>query len=205
MLRDVQPNPDYVRRGFGSAPNMRMQSDRLAREIVAFLMLPLQRPCGGLDSPELYKQNKWAIIVFHQYKESKMAEIKTKVNDASVEEFLSKVEDEQKRQDCFEIVKLMKQVTKKEPKMWGPAIIGFGSYHYKYESGREGDMPQIAFSPRKQNLTLYIGVGDSSDNPLLKKLGKYTTGKVCLYIKKLADVDRHILQELIADSFERAP
>ena len=134
-----------------------------------------------------------------------MAEIKTKVNEASVEEFLSKVENEQKRRDSFEILKIMKQVTKQEPKMWGPAIIGFGSYHYKYESGREGDMPQIAFSPRKQYLTLYIGVGDDSDNPLLKKLGTYTTGKVCLYIKKLADVDRDVLQELIADSFERAP
>ena len=134
-----------------------------------------------------------------------MAEIKTKVNEASVEEFLSKVENEQKRRDSLELLKIMKQVTKQEPKMWGPAIIGFGSYHYKYESGREGDMPQIAFSPRKQNLTLYIGVGDDSDNPLLEKLGKYTTGKVCLYIKKLADVDRDVLQELIADSFEKAP
>jgi hypothetical protein len=134
-----------------------------------------------------------------------MAEIKTKVNEASVEEFLSTVENEQKRRDSFEIIKIMKQVTKKEPKLWGPAIIGFGSYHYKYESGREGDMPQIAFSPRKQYLTLYIGVGDDSDNPLLKKLGTYTTGKVCLYIKKLADVDRDVLQELIADSFEKAP
>ena len=133
-----------------------------------------------------------------------MAEMKTKMNDASVEEFLSKVEDEQKRKDCFEIIKIMKQVTKKEPKMWGTAIIGFGSYHYKYESGREGDMPQIGFSPRKQNITLYIGVGDNSDNPLLKKLGKYTTSKACLYIKKLTDVDRNVLQELIADSFKSA-
>ena len=133
-----------------------------------------------------------------------MAEMKTKVNEASVEEFLSKVEDEQKRRDCFEIVTIMQQVTKEAPKMWGSAIIGFGAYHYKYQSGREGDMPQIAFSPRKQNLTLYIGVGDNSDNPLLQKLGKYSTGKVCLYIKKLADVDRDVLQELIADSFERA-
>ena len=133
-----------------------------------------------------------------------MAEIQTKVNDASVEEFLNNVQDEQKRKDSFEILKIMKQVTKKEPKMWGPAIIGFGSSHYKYESGREGDMPQIAFSPRKQYLTLYIGIGDDSDNPLLKKLGKYTTSKVCLYIKKLADVDRNVLQELIADSFEKA-
>ena len=134
-----------------------------------------------------------------------MADIQTKVTEASVEEFLNTVEGEQKRKDSFEILKIMKQVTKQEPKMWGPAIIGFGSYHYKYESGREGDMPQIAFSPRKQNITLYIGVGDDSDNPLLKKLGKYTTGKVCLYIKKLADVDRSVLQELIAGSFESAP
>lgn len=134
-----------------------------------------------------------------------MAEIKTKVNDASVEEFLSKVENEQKRKDCFEIIKIMKQVTKEEPKMWGPAIIGFGTYHYKYESGREGDMPHIAFSPRKQNITLYIGVGENSENPLLKKLGKYKTSKVCLYINKLADVDRNVLQELIADSFKSTP
>jgi hypothetical protein len=134
-----------------------------------------------------------------------MAEIKTTVNDASVEDFLNKVENDQKRKDSFEILEMMQQVTKQEPKMWGSAIIGFGSYHYKYESGREGDMPQLAFSPRKQNITLYIGVGDDSDNPLLKKLGKYTTGKVCLYIKKLADVDRNVLHELIADSFERAP
>lgn len=129
-----------------------------------------------------------------------MANIKTKVNEASVQEFVNKIEDEQKRKDCFEIIRIMKQVMEEEPKMWGPAIIGFGSYHYKYESGREGDMPQIAFSPRKQNLTLYIGIGNNSDNPLLKKLGKYKTSKVCLYIKKLADVDINVLQELIADS-----
>lgn len=133
-----------------------------------------------------------------------MAEMKTKVNDASVEAFLNKVEDEQKRTDSFEIIKMMKQVTKEEPKMWGPAIVGFGSYHYKYESGREGDMPIIGFSPRKQNLTLYVGLGDDSENPLLKKLGKYTTGKVCLYIKKLADVDRTVLQDLITESFKKA-
>lgn len=133
-----------------------------------------------------------------------MADIKTKVNDASVEDFLRTVDGEQKRKDCFEIIEMMRQVTKKEPKMWGSAIIGFGSYHYAYESGREGDMPQIAFSPRKQNITLYIGVGDDTENPLLRKLGKYKTAKVCLYIKKLADVDRNVLQELIADAFARA-
>ena len=133
-----------------------------------------------------------------------MAEMKTKINDVSVEDFLNKVEDDQKRKDCFEIVEMMKQVTKEQPKMWGPAIIGFGSYHYKYESGREGDMMQIGFSPRKQNITLYVGLGGETESPLLKKLGKYTTGKGCLYIKRLADVDRKALQELIKDSFKKA-
>ena len=135
-----------------------------------------------------------------------MAEIQTKLNDASVEDFLNKVENEQKRKDSFEIIKMMKQATKEEPKMWGPAIIGFGSYHYKYESGREGDMPIIGFSPRKQSLTLYVGLGDDdSENPLLKKLGKHTTSKVCLYIKKLADVDRTVLQKLINESAKTTP
>ena len=134
-----------------------------------------------------------------------MAELKTKLNDASVEDFLNKVEDEQKRKDSFEIIKMMQQATQEEPKMWGPAIIGFGSYHYKYESGREGDMPIIGFSPRKQNLTLYVGLGGDSENPLLKKLGKHTTGKVCLYIKKLADVDRTVLQKLINESAKKTP
>ncbi len=133
-----------------------------------------------------------------------MAEIQTKLNDASVEDFLIKVENEQKRKDSFEIIKMMQQATKEEPKMWGPAIIGFGSYHYKYESGREGDMPIIGFSPRKQSLTLYVGLGDDdSENPLLKKLGKHTTSKVCLYIKKLADVDRTVLQKLINESAKK--
>jgi hypothetical protein len=132
-----------------------------------------------------------------------MAEMKTKLNGASIENFLNKVDDKQKRDDCFEIVKMMQQVTKEEPKMWGPAIIGFGSYHYKYESGREGDMMKIGFSPRKQNITLYVGLGDNTENPLLKKLGKYTTGKGCLYIKKLTDIDKKVLQELIAESFKR--
>jgi len=132
-----------------------------------------------------------------------MAEVKTKLNDASIEDFLNKVDDKQKRDDSFEIVKIMKLVTKEEPKMWGPAIIGFGSYHYKYESGREGDAPKIGFSPRKQNITLYIGLGSETENPLLKKLGKYTTGKGCLYIKRLADVDMKVLQGLITESFKR--
>lgn len=133
-----------------------------------------------------------------------MAEMKTVQTEASVEDFLNLIENDQKREDCFEIVKMMKQVTKKEPKMWGPSIIGFGSYHYKYESGREGDAPQIGFSPRKQNITLYILSDSDHENPLLQKLGKHSTSKVCLYIKRLADVDKKVLLELIKESFAKA-
>ena len=133
-----------------------------------------------------------------------MAEMKTVQTEASVEDFLNLIENSQKREDCFEIVKMMKQVTKKEPKMWGPSIIGFGSYHYKYESGREGDAPQIGFSPRKQNITLYILSDSDHENPLLQKLGKHSTSKVCLYIKRLADVDKKVLLELIKESFAKA-
>jgi hypothetical protein len=131
------------------------------------------------------------------------AELKTKVNDASVTEFLDGVADEQKRNDCFEILKLMKQVTKEEPKMWGSSIIGFGSYHYKGKSGREGDWMLTGFSPRKQNLTLYLMGGFEGHDALLKKLGKFTTGAGCLYIKKLDDVDKKVLKELVQASVRR--
>jgi hypothetical protein len=114
-----------------------------------------------------------------------MAENKTKQNEQSVEEFLTRIPDEKKRQDSFAILDLMKKVTGMEPKMWGDAIIGFGSYHYKYASGREGDSPLAGFSPRKQNLTFYIDAGFDQYDALLNELGKYTTGKYCLYIKKL--------------------
>ncbi|MDP1713506.1 MAG: DUF1801 domain-containing protein [Anaerolineales bacterium] len=129
-----------------------------------------------------------------------MAEPKTKVNNASVTDFLNTIEDETKRKDCFEILKLMKQITKEEPKMWGSSIIGFGSYHYVYASGREGDWMLTGFSPRKQNITLYIMPGFERYNSLMKKLGKYSTGKSCLYIKKLGDVDTKVLKELISQS-----
>ncbi|WKZ49289.1 MAG: DUF1801 domain-containing protein [Anaerolineales bacterium] len=131
------------------------------------------------------------------------AELKTKVNDASVTKFLNGVTDEQKRSDCFEILKMMKQVTKEEPKMWGSSIVGFGSYHYKGKSGREGDWMLTGFSPRKQNLTLYLMGGFDTHTALLKKLGKHTTSVGCLYIKKLDDVDKKVLKELIAASVKR--
>jgi hypothetical protein len=133
---------------------------------------------------------------------AKTAELKTKVNDASVADFLSSVADEQKQKDSFEILKIMKQITKEEPKMWGPSIVGFGSYHYKYESGREGDSPLMGFSPRKQNITLYIVPGFERYQGLMKKLGKYSTGKSCLYFKRLSDVDVDVLKERITESLK---
>lgn len=133
---------------------------------------------------------------------AKNAELKTKLNDASVDDFINTVPDEQIRADCFEIIKIMKQVTKAEPKMWGSSIVGFGSYHYKGASGREGDWMLVGFSPRKQNLTLYIMAGFDRYEALLKKLGKFSTGKSCLYIKKLADVDKKVLKELVSESVQ---
>lgn len=129
-----------------------------------------------------------------------MAEVKTKLNDGSVTDFLNKIADKKKREDSYKIIDLMKKVTKYEPKMWGTSIVGFGSYHYKYESGREGDICLVGFSPRKQNLTLYIMSDFSKYDELLKKLGKYKTSKACLYIKKIEDIDIKILEEIIAES-----
>ena len=128
-----------------------------------------------------------------------MADLKTKVNDASVDEFLEGF-PEDKREDCYAILELMKTGTNNEPKMWGTSIIGFGEYHYEYKSGREGDFFLAGFSPRKQNLTLYIHSGFDEYGSLLERLGKYKTGKSCLYIKKLDDVDMKVLQEIVKKS-----
>lgn len=130
-----------------------------------------------------------------------MAELKTKQTKQSVEKFLNSIADKKRREDCFTILEMMKQITRMEPKMWGPSIIGFGNYHYKYESGHEGDMCRIGFSPRKQNLTLYILPGFANYEELMKKLGKYKTGKSCLYINKLEDVDIATLKKLIKEGF----
>lgn len=129
-----------------------------------------------------------------------MAEVKTKLNDASVDEFIDKVEDEAKREDCRTIARMMEKVTGEKPKMWGTSIVGFGSYHYKYASGREGDWPKTGFSPRKQNLTLYIMDGFDKYDDLLSKLGKHKTGKSCLYVKRLGDIDIKALEKLIRAS-----
>jgi hypothetical protein len=133
-----------------------------------------------------------------------MAELKTKLNDASVIDFLNKIEDKEKRADSFEVLILLQQVTKQEPKMWGTSIIGFGNTHLKYESGRELDWFVMGFSPRKQNLTLYGLGGFNPHTDLLKKLGKHKTGGGCLYINKLKDVDVKILKELIKESVKAA-
>ena len=129
-----------------------------------------------------------------------MAENKTKANDASVEEFLNAVPDEKKRADAFRVLQMMREETGEEPQMWGDAIIGFGSYHYKYASGREGDAPLIGFSPRKANLALYITSDFDRYGALMERLGKFTTGKACLYVKRLSDVDEATLRELVRQS-----
>jgi len=129
-----------------------------------------------------------------------MAENKTKPTEVSVAAFIEAIADEAKRADAKALAKLMQSVTGEKPKMWGPSIIGFGSQHYKYDSGREGDMPIAGFSPRKAATVLYIGTEFTDAEALLAKLGKHTTGKGCLYIKKLADVDQTVLAELIVKS-----
>ena len=129
-----------------------------------------------------------------------MAELKTQRNDASVEAFLDSVEDERRRADNFRVLDLLREITGEEPAMWGTSIVGFGSYHYTYASGREGDWPVVGFSPRKRNLTLYIMDGFDTYNALLARLGKHKTGKACLYISRLADVDLDVLRDLIKQS-----
>jgi len=129
-----------------------------------------------------------------------MAELKTKPNKKSVRKFLDSVTDKKKQEDSYSILKLMKEITGTEPVMWGDSIIGFGNYHYKYKTGREGDWFLVGFSPRKQNLTLYIMSGLKRYDELLKKLGKFKTSKVCLYINKLEDVNLNILKKMIQSS-----
>ena len=134
-----------------------------------------------------------------------MAELKTKVTNASVEDFLNGVEDEAKRKDSFTLLKMFSKITGEKPKMWGTSIVGFGKYHYKsLRSSQEGDWPLTAFSPRKQNLTLYVTPGYIDMAKLLAKLGKHKTSKGCLYINKLSDVDLEILEKIIQKSFEEA-
>lgn len=126
-----------------------------------------------------------------------MAENKTKPTDVSVDEFIASVEHLTRRADAIVLNELFQEVTGFKPKMWGPTIIGYGKYHYKYDSGREGDMCATGFSPRKANLSLYIMPGYQDFEGILGRLGKYKRGKACLYINKLADVDTDVLREII--------
>lgn len=129
-----------------------------------------------------------------------MAELKTTKNDQDPLAFLQSVENEKRKADSLVVMEMMEEITGEKPVMWGPSIVGFGSYHYKYASGHEGDWMITGFSPRKQALTLYIMPGFDRYENLMSQLGKYKTGKSCLYINKLEDVDKNILHELIAHS-----
>ncbi|MCY3969328.1 MAG: DUF1801 domain-containing protein [Acidobacteria bacterium] len=131
-----------------------------------------------------------------------MSALKTQLNDANVEEFLAAVKNDRRREDSFIVLELMKRVTGEKPRMWGTSIVGFGSYHYRYASGREGDWPRIGFSPRKQSLTIYVMPGFSNYDDLLSRLGKHRTGKSCLYVNKLADVDMDVLEQLMRSSLD---
>ena len=126
-----------------------------------------------------------------------MSENKTKPTDVKVEDFLSSIEHPTRKKDGIELLKIMKEITKEKPVMWGPSIVGFGSYHYKYATGREGDMPRTGFSPRKSSLAVYIMPGFEEYRDLLEKLGKHKLGKSCLYINKLSDVDIEVLKQII--------
>lgn len=131
-----------------------------------------------------------------------MAELKTKQNEENVLDFLHSVENEQRREDCKALLKLITEVTNESPKMWGQSIVGFGSYHYKYDSGREGDWFLTGFSPRKQNLTIYITAGFERYDEIMNELGKYKTGSSCLYVKRLSDIDIDKLKTLIEKSVD---
>ena len=132
-----------------------------------------------------------------------MAELKTKPTGDSVNQFVSKIDDEQRRKDCKVIMKLMAEATRAKPEMWGSSIVGFGRRHLKYASGRELDWMIIGFSPRKNDLTLYLAAGAKSFPKLMGKLGKYKTGKGCLYIKRLSDVDQKVLEQMIKAALKK--
>jgi len=129
-------------------------------------------------------------------------EQKTKENDKSVFEYIESVESPQKREDAYKLLDIFSDVSGYQAKMWGPSIIGFGKYHYKYPTGHEGDAPLVGFSPRKAKISLYFATGDTEREKLLEKFGKHTSGKACVYINKLADIDTEVLEELITQSID---
>lgn len=126
-----------------------------------------------------------------------MVKNKTTETEQSVTEFIDNISDETKRNDCLELIKVIKKLTKLEPKMWGPSIVGFGSHHYKYDSGREGDSPNFAFSPRASSIALYLSANFENRAELLKQFGKHKADKGCIHIKTLTDIDKNILTKMI--------
>jgi len=131
-----------------------------------------------------------------------MYELKTKETENSVLEFIETVDSPKKKEDAYQLLDIFTETTGFPAKMWGPSIIGFGSYHYKYASGHEGDAPLVGFSPRKAKISLYFAPGETRRDELLQRFGKHTTGKACVYINKMADIDREVLTELITASVE---
>ncbi|WP_226668022.1 DUF1801 domain-containing protein [Metabacillus litoralis] len=129
-----------------------------------------------------------------------MYELKTKQNDHDVMEFIEQVENPKKREDAYKLVDIFSDTTGYEAKMWGSSIIGFGQYHYKYKTGHEGDAPLVGFSPRKAKISLYFATGDTERTQLLEKFGKHTSGKACVYINKMSDIDVDVLKQLIIQS-----
>lgn len=129
-----------------------------------------------------------------------MYEVKTKETDSSVIEFIENVENPKKREDAFQLLDIFTETTGFQAKMWGPSIIGFGAYHYKYPSGHEGEAPLVGFSPRKAKISLYFATGDTAREELLKDFGKHTAGKACVYINKVTDIDIEVLKGLINQS-----
>ncbi|MBU5210497.1 DUF1801 domain-containing protein [Heyndrickxia oleronia] len=129
-----------------------------------------------------------------------MYKLKTKENDHSVMEFIENIENPKKREDAYQLLDIFTETTGYPAKMWGTSIIGFGSYHYKYKSGHEGDAPFVGFSPRKAKISLYLATGEPKREELLNQLGKHTTGKACVYVNKLSDIDVTILKSLIDQS-----
>jgi hypothetical protein len=148
--------------------------------------------------------NRYPILNFFLRKGEipNMYELKTKETDNSVIEFIENVESAKKREDTYKLLDIFTETTGYNAKMWGPRIIGFGSYHYKYESGHEGDAPLVGFSPRKAKISLYFATGDSNREELLSDFGKHTTGKGCVYINNVADIDVDILKDLINQSIK---
>ncbi|OLS40617.1 DUF1801 domain-containing protein [Bacillus sp. MRMR6] len=131
-----------------------------------------------------------------------MYELKTKETDHSVIEFIEAVDSPKKREDAYKLLDIFTETSGYQASMWGPSIIGFGSYHYKYESGHEGDAPLVGFSPRKAKISLYFATGDTAREELLKRFGKHTSGKACVYVNKVADIDTDVLKELITQSIK---